>query len=148
VLIADVRRLDESLERLADPSRLLLTGRRHVRSNNSWMHNVRVLMKGKSRCTMHVNPTDATRLGLVDGGTARVSSRSGAIEIAVEVTDAVMAGVVSIPHGFGHGHQGARMGIAADNAGANTNVIVPGDMIDPLSGNGVLTGIPVDVARV
>jgi anaerobic selenocysteine-containing dehydrogenase len=147
VFVADVRRLDESLDRLADQSRLLLTGRRHVRSNNSWMHNVRVLMKGKSRCTMHVNPADATRLGLVDGGTARVSSRSGAIEIAVEVTDAVMAGVVSIPHGFGHGHQGARMGIAADNAGANTNVIVPGDVIDPLSGNGVLTGIPVDVVR-
>jgi anaerobic selenocysteine-containing dehydrogenase len=146
--IADIARLDDALERLGDDRQLLLTGRRHVRSNNSWMHNIRILMKGKSRCTMHVNPTDAARLGLVDGGAARVSSRSGAIEIAVEVTDAVMAGVVSIPHGFGHGHQGARMGIAADNAGANTNVIVPGDMIDPLSGNGVLTGVPVDVVAV
>jgi anaerobic selenocysteine-containing dehydrogenase len=146
--IADVTRLDDALERLGDDSHLLLTGRRHVRSNNSWMHNIRILMKGKSRCTMHVNPADAARLGLVDGGAARVSSRSGAIEIAVEVTDAVMAGVVSIPHGFGHGHQGARMGIAADHAGANTNVIVPGDVIDPLSGNGVLTGVPVDVVAV
>jgi anaerobic selenocysteine-containing dehydrogenase len=148
LVIADVARLAESLDRLADGSKLLLTGRRHVRSNNSWMHNVRILMKGKSRCTMHINPSDATRLGLVDGGSARVSSRSGAIEIAVEVTDSVMAGVVSIPHGFGHGHQGARMGIAADHAGANTNIIVPGDVIDPLSGNGVLTGIPVDVVAV
>lgn len=148
VCVADVARLDAALDRLADGSKLLLTGRRHVRSNNSWMHNVRVLMKGKSRCTMHVNPVDAARLGLVDGRGARVSSRSGSIEIPVEVTDDVMVGVVSIPHGFGHGHQGARMSIAADHAGANTNVIVPGDTIDPLSGNGVLTGVPVDVVPV
>jgi anaerobic selenocysteine-containing dehydrogenase len=140
VCIADVARLEAALARLGGNGKLLLTGRRHVRSNNSWMHNVRVLM--------HVHPSDATRLGLVHGARAAVSSRSGEIEIDVEVTDAVMAGVVSIPHGWGHDHTGARMGVAADHAGANTNAIVPGDVIDPLSGNGVLTGVVVDVKPV
>src|SRR5439155_369829 len=89
-----------ALERPGSP--MVLIGRRDLRSNNSWMHNLGVLVKGNPRCTMHVHRADARRLGLADGGRARVVSRTGAIEVPVEVTDAIMPGVVSIPHGWGH----------------------------------------------
>jgi anaerobic selenocysteine-containing dehydrogenase len=95
-----------------------------------------------------VHPDDATRLGLVDGELARVSSRAGAVEVPVEVTDAVMPGVVSIPHGWGHDADGVRMRVATTHAGANSNVLADEELIDPLSGNAVLNGIPVEMAPV
>ena len=103
-------------------------------------------MRGKDRCTAHVHPDDAERLGLVDGEPALVRSRAGAVEVPVEVTDAVMPGVVSIPHGWGHDARGARMEVAAAHAGTNSNVLADETLIDPLSGNAVLNGIPVEVA--
>jgi anaerobic selenocysteine-containing dehydrogenase len=146
-IAADVPRLEAALERTRNGG-MVLIGRRQLRSNNSWMHNIQPLMKGKVRCTAHVHPDDAARLGLVDGEPARVSSRAGAIEVPVEVTDAVMPGVVSIPHGWGHDVDGVRMSVATANAGTNSNVLADETLMDPLSGNAVLNGIPVDLAPV
>ncbi len=140
-LLADLDRLRGSLERLAGG--LVLVGRRHLRSNNSWMHNVEVLVRGPERCTLQVHPDDARERGLVDGGRARVGSRVGRVDIVVEVTDAIMPGVVSIPHGWGH--EGTAMRVAAAHPGVNVNVLVDGGMVDPLSGNAVLNGVPVTV---
>lgn len=95
---------------------------------------------------MHVNPADAERLGLVDGGVAAVDSRAGSLVVPVEVTDAIMAGVVSIPHGWGHDAAGARMSVAAANAGVNSNLLSDEELVDALSGTAVLNGIPVAVA--
>jgi anaerobic selenocysteine-containing dehydrogenase len=125
---------------------MVLIGRRHLRSNNSWMHNLPHLVRGKPRCTMHVSPADAARLGLSDGGTAAVSSRAGSIEVPVEVTDSIMDGVISIPHGWGHDAAGARMDVAGANAGVNSNLLSDETLLDELSGNAVLNGVPVEVA--
>ena len=144
-IVADVERLRASLERGRN-GHLVLIGRRQLRSNNSWMHNLRPLVKGKDRCTMHVNPTDAERLGLVDGARAVLTSATGSVEAPVEVTDAIRAGVVSIPHGWGHDAPGVRLEVARDHAGVNSNVLADASLIDPLSGNAVLNGIPVEVA--
>jgi anaerobic selenocysteine-containing dehydrogenase len=127
---------------------MVLIGRRQLRSNNSWMHNVPRLVSGPQRCTAHVHPDDAERLGLTDGEPARVSSEAGEISVPVEVTDAVMRGVVSIPHGWGHDGAGVEMAVAREHAGQNSNVLAREDLVDPLSGNAVLNGIPVDLAPV
>jgi anaerobic selenocysteine-containing dehydrogenase len=132
-LVADVPRLAATLARTTDG--MVLIGRRDLRSNNSWMHNLPVLVKGDARCTMHVHPTDAARLGLADGGRARVASRVGEVEVPVEVTDGVMPGVVSIPHGWGHDAPGARLGVATAYAGVNSNLLADELALDPLSGN-------------
>jgi anaerobic selenocysteine-containing dehydrogenase len=145
-LLADVDRLRESLG--SSNGSIVLIGRRQLRSNNSWMHNLDVLVKGKDSCTMHVHPADAERLGLADGELAHVSSRVGEIEVPVEVTDAIMPGVVSIPHGWGHDAPGSRMSVAATKPGVNSNVLADEDEVDPLSGNAVLNGIPVELAPV
>jgi anaerobic selenocysteine-containing dehydrogenase len=143
----DVTRLEASLARSRNGG-MVLVGRRQLRSNNSWMHNVPHLVRGKERCTMHVHPTDAERLTLTDGGLARVTSKTGAIEITVEVTDAVMPGVISIPHGWGHDEPGVQLSVAAGHPGANSNLLADETGIDPLSGNAILNGIPVEVAAV
>jgi anaerobic selenocysteine-containing dehydrogenase len=144
-LVADVGRLRASLARGGDGT-LLLIGRRHLRSNNSWMHNVDTLVKGKDRCTLQVNPADAARIGLGDGDAARVSSRAGALVAPVELTDAVATGVVSLPHGWGHDLPGVAMAVAQAHAGVNSNLLADDERYDELSGNAVLNGIPVVVA--
>jgi anaerobic selenocysteine-containing dehydrogenase len=146
--VGDVERLRARLDRPTADGALVLVGRRDLRSNNSWMHNINVLVKGKPRCTVHVHPDDAQRLGVADGADVRVCSDAGAIVLAAEVTDAVMPGVVSIPHGWGHDADGSQLATAARHAGANFNVVAPGNLIDPLSGNAVLNGIPVELAPV
>jgi anaerobic selenocysteine-containing dehydrogenase len=150
ICVADVERLRAVLDRplARDGGPLVLVGRRDLRSNNSWMHNLPVLVKGKARCTVHVHPTDAAHLGLVDGVEVRVTSSAGDIVLPAEVTDAVMPGVVSIPHGWGHDVDGTQMHTATRNAGANSNVLGRSDLFDPLSGNAVLSGIPVEVAAL
>ena len=105
-------------------------------------------MRGKEHCTLHVHPDDAARLGLTDGEPARVTGRTGEVAVPVEVTDAVMPGVVSMPHGWGHGADGTAMAAAAAHAGANSNVLSDELVVEPLSGNAVLNGIPVEVAPV
>jgi anaerobic selenocysteine-containing dehydrogenase len=147
-IVADVARLRDALARPRDEHALVLVGRRQLRSNNSWMHNLELLVSGPERCTLQVHPDDAARLGLVDGEPVRVSSRAGAIEAPVEVTDAVMAGVVSLPHGWGHDAPGTRLGVAAEHAGVNSNALADEELVDAPSGNAVLNGIPVVVAPV
>ena len=144
LLIDDLDRLEASMAMNRNGD-LVLVGRRHLRSNNSWMHNVNVLVKGKERCTLQVHPDDAANLGLVDGGRAEVASRVGKLLAPVEVTAAIRPGVVSLPHGWGHGAAGTRMDVAAAHAGVNSNILTDEDHIDPLSGNAVLNGIPVTV---
>jgi anaerobic selenocysteine-containing dehydrogenase len=143
-IVADVSRLREALD--APTGGMTLVGRRDLRSNNSWMHNVEVLVKGKPRCTLHVHPDDAARLGLADGAAAEVASRTGKVTVPVEVTDAIRPGVVSIPHGWGHDVDGVELGVARRHAGVNSNLLADDELIDPLSGNAVLNGIPVEVA--
>jgi anaerobic selenocysteine-containing dehydrogenase len=142
-LAAEAERLRAALER--PRAGLVLIGRRHLRSNNSWMHNVPALVKGRDRCTLQVHPDDAARLALADGLPATVSSRAGVLEAPVEVTDRVMPGVVSLPHGWGHDQPGVRLAVAAARPGVNSNVLTDELVIDPLSGNSVLNGIPVEV---
>jgi anaerobic selenocysteine-containing dehydrogenase len=146
-IVEDVERLRASLARTRNGG-MVMVGRRQLRSNNSWMHNVPHLVRGKETCTAHVHPSDAERLELADGALARVSSPSGQIEVEVEVTDAVMEGVISIPHGWGHDEPGVQLRVASDHAGANSNVLADETAIDPLSGNAVLNGIPVELAPV
>ena len=146
-LVADVPRLVQAMSDMAAQP-LVLVGRRHLRSNNSWMHNIEVLVKGRPRCTLQVHPDDAVSLGLVDGGHARVTSRVGSVEAPVEVTEAIRPGVVSLPHGWGHGVEGTRLRVAAERSGVNANVLSDHDALDPLSGTSVLNGIPVSVTPV
>ena len=140
-LADDLLRLRDGLA--AERGSLLLIGRRDLRSNNSWMHNVEVLARGERRCTLMVHPLDAQRLEVEDGSQARVRSRVGEVVVTVEVTDTITEGVVSLPHGWGHGQPGSRMAVAARHPGVNVNLLVDEDDIDPLSGNAVLNGVPV-----
>jgi anaerobic selenocysteine-containing dehydrogenase len=112
------------------------------------MHNLPLLVRGPVRCTAHVHPDDASALGLVDGELACVTSRAGSIEIPVEVTDAVMPGVVSIPHGWGHDDPGVELQVAREHAGVNTNVLTDELDLEPLTGTAVLNGIPITLAPV
>ncbi|MGI9578476.1 MAG: molybdopterin dinucleotide binding domain-containing protein, partial [Microthrixaceae bacterium] len=140
----DLARLAESMT--AQQPEFVLVGRRDLRSNNSWMHNVEVLVKGKARCTLHVNPADAQRHGLKDGANAVVASVVGQLTVPVEVTDEVMEGVVSLPHGWGHDQPDTRMSVASRAPGVNSNVLTDPGPIDPLSGNASLNAIPVTLA--
>jgi len=142
-IVADVPRLRAALAR--KPNGLLLVGRRDLRSNNSWMHNVENLVRGRERCTMQVHPDDAAALGLVDGAAARVRSRAGTIEVPVEITPAIMRGVASVPHGWGHDAPGTRMAVASAHAGVNCNLLADEQALDPLSGNAILNGTPITV---
>jgi anaerobic selenocysteine-containing dehydrogenase len=143
-IVDDLPRLRAALERPTDGG-MVLVGRRQLRSNNSWMHNLPALVKGKERCTMHVHPADAERLGLEDGGQALLRSATGELEAPVEITDAIMPGVVSIPHGWGHDAPGMRLRVAAEHAGVNSNLLADETAVEPLSGSAILNGIPVEV---
>jgi anaerobic selenocysteine-containing dehydrogenase len=125
---------------------LVIIGRRQLRSNNSWMHNLRSLAKGPFRCTALVHPADAQRLGLTDGGRARIANAHRSIEVTVEVSDEMMPGVVSLPHGWGHDQPGTKLTVAAERPGANLNAILDDTRRDPLSGNAVLSGVPITMA--
>ncbi|WP_119727916.1 molybdopterin oxidoreductase family protein [Thermomonospora amylolytica] len=130
------------------PEGLVLIGRRHLRSNNSWMHNVPKLVGGSNRCTLQLNPADAVRLGIGDGDAVRVASRAGTIHAVAETTDSVMTGVVSLPHGWGHDRPGTRQRVAGEHAGVSVNELTDEREVDPLSGNAVFNGVPVTVERV
>jgi anaerobic selenocysteine-containing dehydrogenase len=142
-ITADLPRLEARLLRPAED--LVLVSRRHLRSNNSWMHNVDVLVKGKERCTLLVHPTDAGRCGITHGLPAKISSEAGSLVVTAEVSEDIKPGVVSLPHGWGHGKEGTRLSIANEHAGVNTNELSPGDFIDVPSGNAAVNGIPVTI---
>ncbi len=148
-LVEEALRRAAELERLerdrSQGDRLLLVGRRQLRSNNSWLHNLPLLAGGSNRCTLQVHPIDAARLGLSDGGTAVVTTGTGRVEVDVAVTDDVRPGVVSLPHGWGHDVPGAVGTVAAVRPGANINLLTAESVLDPLSGTSALTAVPVEV---
>ena len=130
------------------PPDLVVVGRRDVRSNNSWMHNLPTLAKGPERCTALLHPVDAARHGVQAGDRVRLQGTGGrAIELPATLSDEMMPGVVSVPHGWGHDQAGARLGVAARRPGANLNDLLDDQLRDPLSGTSVLNGVPVTLSR-
>jgi anaerobic selenocysteine-containing dehydrogenase len=146
--LADLARARQRLSEGLDPESLLLIGRRHVRSNNSWLHNSHRLVKGKNRCTVMLHPDDAERLGIENGAAVRVASGVGVIELPAELTSDIMPGVVSVPHGFGHHRTGAQLAVASEVPGVSVNDITDEQVLDALTGVAVLNGLPVTVAPV
>ena len=146
VLVDDLKRVAADLERPAPE--LVIIGRRQLHGNNSWMHNLPVLAKGAAQCTALVNPADAARLGIEDGGRARIAHDGRNIEVEVEVSDEMMPGVISVPHGWGHDQPGSRLNVAAANPGGNLNALMDENRRDPLSGNAVLSGMEVEMTPV
>nr|WSY56078.1 molybdopterin oxidoreductase family protein [Streptomyces sp. NBC_00886] len=145
-IVDDLPRLRQAMSERSDG--LVLVGRRHLRSNNSWMHNVPALTGGTNRCTLHIHPEDAERLGVVDGAPVRVKGAGGEVTAPAEITDGLRRGVVSLPHGWGHDRPGTRLSHAATDPGVNVNQLLDGSLLDPLSGNAVLNGVPVEVAAL
>lgn len=141
-LTADVARLRAALGTRFDG--FVLIGRRHLRSNNSWMHNLPALSGGSNRCTLRIHPDDAAELGLT--GTAVVKGPGGELLAPIEITPDMRRGVVSLPHGWGHDRDGTGQRVAAGAPGVNVNQLNDGNHLDPLSGTAVLNGIPVDIA--
>ena len=146
-LLAEARRLADHLAELtsAPDGGLLLIGRRQLRSNNSWMHNVPLLAGGSNGCTLQLHPEDAERLGIADGQRVAVRSRVGELEAEAELAVGLMPGVVSLPHGWGHSDPATRNATAALAPGVNSNLLTDEEPLDPLSGTAVLNGIPVEV---
>jgi anaerobic selenocysteine-containing dehydrogenase len=143
-LLDDLARVEAAFDRDRTGG-LLLIGRRDLRSNNSWMHNVPTLVTGPDRCTLQIHPDDAAVRGLGPNSTAIVASRVGEIEVAVEIVAGLMPGVVSLPHGWGHAVDEDGLSVASRHPGVNSNVLTDGQAIDEVSGNAVLNGIPVTV---
>lgn len=141
--IDNVTRLCERLKQNAPG--LVLIGRRDLRSNNSWMHNSARLVKGPVRCTLHMHPDDATARGLTHGANVVLASKVGDVEVPLEVTDAIMPGVVSMPHGWGHGRDGVRLSVAREHAGQSINDVTDHENVDALTGNAAFNGTTVDV---
>ncbi len=146
LFVNDLLRAAKDLSRPAPD--LVLIGRRDVRTNNSWMHNLPVLAKGPFRCTALVHPSDATRLGLQDGGQARLRNGARQVQAQVHISADMMPGVVSLPHGWGHDLPGAQLGVAAQRPGANINALLDDQLRDPLSGNAVLGGVAIEMEAI
>ncbi len=144
-LLGDLPRLESALFAPGSADSLRLIGRRHVRSNNSWMHNSTRLVKGKARHQLMMHPEDIASRGLVDGKPVRVRSRVGEVVVEVQASDAVMRGVVSLPHGWGHAREGVRLSVAREHAGVSINDLTDDRFLDELSGNAALNGTPVTV---
>ena len=140
----DLPRLEAAIDQPAPD--LVLIGRRHLRSNNSWMHNLTSLTKGPARCTLWIHPDDATRLGLVDGGRARIASKAGEVVADVELSSDLRPGVVSLPHGYGHDLPGVRLAVASARPGVNVNLVSDPAFVDGPSANAAFNGVPVTVA--
>lgn len=157
-LVADLQRLSRAVQASAvtaavatgdapEEGVLRLIGRRDPRTNNSWLHNSRRFVKGPQRCTLLMHPADAAVRGLAEGDIATVTSRSGSVDIAVEPSDEMMRGVVSLPHGWGHHRPGMRLQIASAHAGVSANDLTDETFIDELCGNAALNGVAVTIAR-
>lgn len=143
LLLADLPRARAAL---ADsPADMVIIGRRDVRSNNSWMHNLPTLAKGPERCTLQLNPADARRLALAEGAMAAIDRHGQPIQAPVEITDSLPPGVACLPHGWGHHLPGSRLRVAAERPGVNLNAVLDAALIDPLSGNAVLSGVAVSI---
>jgi anaerobic selenocysteine-containing dehydrogenase len=145
VLVADVARLRAGLEAKTNGDALQLIGRREMRTNNSWMHNAPSLMKGGRHCDLFVHPGDAERLRLADGSEADIASRVATRRVRVRVTDAVMPGVVSLPHGWGHDREGTDLKVAAANPGVSINDLMDEKVAEPIASMSIMNGVPVSV---
>lgn len=144
VYLKDIPRLKTTLDEKMN-GKLLLIGRRQLRTNNSWMHNSYRLVKGKNRCTLLIHPDDAAKKGIENGAEVNVLSNVGKIVIEAEVSEEMMPGVVSIPHGWGHDKEGVEMEVAQAHAGVNINDLTDDTFVDVLTGNAALSGVPVEV---
>jgi len=145
--LADLERLRQEFTH-THRGLLKLIGRRHVRSNNSWMHNYHRLVKGKDRCSLLMHPDDMLPRDIEDGGLVTISSRVGSVQVQVEASQDVMPGVVSLPHGYGHNRSGIRMAVARKHAGVSCNDLTDELALDRLSGNAAVNGVLVSVAAV
>lgn len=147
VLVKDIERVKAKFDNASVPSNgdLLLIGRRHLRSNNSWMHNSQRLLRGKPRCTMLMHPTDAAHRHLASGQMVRVRSRVGSVEVPIETSEEMMPGVVSIPHGWGHDRPGIQLEVARQQAGESINDVTDNLTIDALCGTAAFNGTWVSV---
>jgi anaerobic selenocysteine-containing dehydrogenase len=145
-MIDDLDRLRAHMARRAGG--MVLIGRRDLRCSNSFMHNLPALVKGRDRCTLHVSRQDAARIGLADAGAARITSRVGSVVAPVEITEDLMPGVVSLPHGWGHDIAESQQSVAKAHAGVNTNALTDDQAYDEASGTAVLFGTPVTVEPV
>ena len=152
LLLNDLERVALNFQKLSKEVKntefdLQLIGRRHLRSNNSWMHNSERLVKGRDRCTLLIHPETAAIRGIVNQEKVQIESRVGMVEIAVEITDEIMPNVVSIPHGFGHARKGVQLDIATAHAGVSLNDLTDELLIDELTGNSAFSGVPVRILR-
>jgi anaerobic selenocysteine-containing dehydrogenase len=147
--VKDVARASATLRRAGSDSNgdLLMIGRRQLRSHNSWMHNYGRLVRGDDRCTIMMNTADAAERGLTSGQDALIHAKSGSITLPVEVSDELMPGVVSIPHGWGHGRAGVRTDIAAEHPGESINDLTDDGAVDPLCGTAAFNGTKVSVEK-
>jgi anaerobic selenocysteine-containing dehydrogenase len=141
LLLQDLKRAVQYLQ--APAADLVIIGRRDVRTNNSWMHNLPVLAKGPFRCTALVHPSDAARLNLENGGQAEIRNGERSVQAQVQISSDMMPGVVSLPHGWGHDQPGTQLRVAAQRPGTNLNALLDDQLRDPLSGNAVLGGVAV-----
>jgi anaerobic selenocysteine-containing dehydrogenase len=147
ILEKDIERLRRGLAERSDPERLVLVGRRQLRNMNTWLHNLENLAKGPERCTLLVNPKDAERLGIADGGAAKITARAGSVTAPVTVSDEMMPGVVSLPHGFGHRESDTRQSVASSKQpGANANQLLDEYSLDVPSNTSVANGIVVQIS--
>ena len=135
-------------DRMRNENQMVLIGRRHIKTNNSWLHNSPRMVKGNNRCTLQLHPVDAAKYQVQEGDRVKVTSRVGHVQVEAEITDSIMPGVVSIPHGWGHNKKGIKLGVASQYPGVNTNILTDEMQVDTLSGNGVLNGVPVSLERM
>jgi anaerobic selenocysteine-containing dehydrogenase len=145
-LADDVSRLAERIDR--ETPAFVLTSRRHLRSNNSWLHNVPALMRGRDRRTLLIHPIDAARVCLRTGALAEVTTSEGAVTVSADVSDEVMPGVICLPHGWGHGLAGTRLDTANAHPGVNSNLLNPPALIDVPSKTQVFNGVPCSARAV
>ncbi len=148
ILLKDEKRLKKYLKKKIDEDELYLIGRRHIRSNNSWMHNSERLTKGKDRCNLIMNPIDAKKRSLSHGEIVKIKSDTGSIEVPLEVSEGILKGVVSLPHGYGHNKEGTRLRVAKNNYGASINDLTSDLERDEVSGNAAFTTTRVKVSSV
>jgi anaerobic selenocysteine-containing dehydrogenase len=148
IILAELARLGDDRARTPrQEGELLLIGRRDVRTNNSWFHNIPLSTKGRDRCTLHMHPADAAARGLADRDSAHIRSRVGEVTVTLELTNDLLEGVVSLPHGWGHRGEGLRMKLATEHAGVSCNDLVDDAVLEPVVGNAVFNGVPVRVRK-
>lgn len=146
-ITGDLPRLDARMRDLREGTMVLIS-RRQLKSVNSWSHNIASLSGGTNRCALEISVEDAGRLGVGAGDRVRVRGRAGEVVVAVEPTDRLREGVVSLPYGWGHGREGSRLSHAAGEPGVSVNALTDNTVLDPLSGTAVFNGVPVRVEKM